>query len=237
MSVGLFQAFYLIAAALFILALKWMNTPATARRAVIAGEAGMLLAVVGTLLRHEVVNYEWIVIALLIGTAIGIPLAVLMPMTAVPQRTAISQACGALASALIGTAEYYRRFPHGFTMAALSIEILLGFLTFTASLMAFGKLHEVLPSRPITYKGQNFVNLGLFVVAACLGIALVVSPENSALFPAFVVLALTFGVLLIIPIGGADMPTVIALLNSYAGLSASAMGFALDNKLSTARRA
>jgi H+-translocating NAD(P) transhydrogenase subunit beta len=231
MSVGLFQAFYLIAAALFILALKWMNTPATARRAVIAGEAGMLLAVVGTLLRHEVVNYEWIVIALLIGTAIGIPLAVLMPMTAVPQRTAISQACGALASALIGTAEYYRRFPHGFTMAALSIEILLGFLTFTASLMAFGKLHEVLPSRPITYKGQNFVNLGLFVVAACLGIALVVSPENSALFPAFVVLALTFGVLLIIPIGGADMPTVIALLNSYAGLSASAMGFALDNKL------
>jgi H+-translocating NAD(P) transhydrogenase subunit beta len=154
-----------------------------------------------------------------------------MPMTAVPQRTAISQACGALASALIGTAEYYHRYPTGFTMAALSIEILLGFLTFTASLMAFGKLHEILPSRPITYKGQNVVNLGLFVIAVVIGIALVINSHQSGLFPAYVALAMTFGVLLIIPIGGADMPTVIALLNSYAGLSASAMGFVLDNKL------
>jgi NAD(P) transhydrogenase subunit beta len=154
-----------------------------------------------------------------------------MPMTAVPQRTAISQACGALASALIGTAEYYHRYPTGFIMAALAIEILLGFLTFTASLMAFGKLHEMLPSRPITYRGQNFVNLGLFVLALGIGVTLVINPHQAGLFPAFVMLALTFGVLLIIPIGGADMPTVIALLNSYAGLSASAMGFALDNKL------
>jgi len=228
---SLFQALYLVAAALFILALKWMSAPATARRGVISGEVGMLLAVVGTLLRHEVVSYEWIVIALLIGTAIGVPLAVLMPMTAVPQRTAISQACGALASALIGTAEYYRQFPGGFTMAALALEILLGFLTFTASLMAFGKLHELLPSRPITYKGQNFVNLGLFAVAVGIGVALVMNPHQPGLFPVFVGLALTFGVLLIIPIGGADMPTVIALLNSYARLSACAMGFALDNKL------
>jgi NAD(P) transhydrogenase subunit beta len=228
---SLFQALYLVAAALFILALKWMSAPATARRGVISGEIGMLLAVVGTLLRHEIVNYEWIVIALLVGAAIGVPLAILMPMTAVPQRTAISQACGAFASALIGTAEYYRLYPHGFTMAALSIEILLGFLTTTASLMAFGKLHEILPSRPITYRGQNVVNLGLFGVAAMIGASLVVHPENSWLFPIFVGLALTFGVLLIIPIGGADMPTVIALLNSYAGLSACAMGFALDNKL------
>src|SRR5271165_7101750 len=205
---SVFQVLYLVAAALFILALKWMSAPATARRGVISGEVGMLLAVVGTLLRHEVVNYEWIVIALMIGTAIGIPLAVLMPMTHVPQRTAISLACGALASALIGTAEYYRRFPHGFTMVALAIEVLLGFLTVTASLMAFGKLHELLPSRPITYKGQNFVNLGLFALAAGLAVALVVNPENTVLFPIFVGLALTFGVLLIIPIGGADMPTV-----------------------------
>jgi NAD(P) transhydrogenase subunit beta len=228
---SLFQALYLVAAALFILALKWMSAPATARRGVISGEVGMLLAVVGTLMRHEVVNYQWIVIALLLGAAIGVPLAVLMPMTAVPQRTAISQACGALASALIGTAEYYHRYPRGFTMAALAIEILLGFLTFTASLMAFGKLHELLPSRPVTWKGQNYANLGLFAVAAAMGAALVVNPHLAGLFPAFVLLSLTFGVLLIIPIGGADMPTVIALLNSYAGLSASAMGFALDNKL------
>jgi H+-translocating NAD(P) transhydrogenase subunit beta len=116
-------------------------------------------------------------------------------------------------------------------MGALALEMLLGFLTTTASLMAFGKLHEMLPSRPITFKGQNIVNLGLLGVAAVIAGYLVVHPEASFLFPIFVGLALTFGVLMIIPIGGADMPTVIALLNSYAGLSACSMGFALDNKL------
>ena len=115
----------------------------------------MLLAVVGTLLRQEVVDYQWIFVAFFLGSAIGVPLAYLMPMTAVPQRTAISHAFGALASALIGTAEYYRHTPEGFTMAALVLETLLGFLTCTASLMAFGKLQEVLPTRPITYKGDR----------------------------------------------------------------------------------
>ena len=228
---AIFPALYILAAAGFILAIKWMNSPATARRGVIVGEVGMLLAVVGTLLRHEVVNYEWILIAFFVGSAIGVPIAYMMPMTAVPQRTAFSHACGALASALIGTAEYYRRVPHGFVMGALVLETLLGFLTFTASLMAFGKLQEILPQRPITYRGQNWVNLAVFGAAAVLGIALIVSPETVWLYPIFAALALIFGVLLIVPIGGADMPTVIALLNSYAGLSASAMGFALDNKL------
>src|ERR687883_1927745 len=120
---------YIVSAALFILALKWMNTPATARRGVIVGEIGMLLAVVGTLLKHEVVNYEWILIAFFIGSAIGVPIAYLMPMTAVPQRTALSHAFGALAAALVGTAEYYRETPHGFVMVALVLETLLGFLT------------------------------------------------------------------------------------------------------------
>ena len=228
---AIFPALYILAAAGFILAIKWMNSPRTARRGVLVGEIGMLLAVVGTLLRHEVVNYEWILIAFFVGTAIGVPIAYLMPMTAVPQRTAFSHACGALASALIGTAEYFRHTPHGFPMGALAVETLLGFLTFTASLMACGKLQEILPTRPITYKGQNFVNLGLFVLAVAVAAALVISPETTWLFPIFMVLSLVFGVLLIIPIGGADMPTVIALLNSYAGLSASAMGFVLDNKL------
>ncbi len=222
---------YLLAAAGFILALKWMSSPATARRGVFAGEIGMLLAVVGTLLRFEVVEYQWILIAFFLGSAIGVPLAYLMPMTAVPQRTAISHAFGALASALIGTAEYYRHTPDQITMVALALEILLGFLTFTASLMAFGKLQEVLPTRPITYKGQNIVNLFVFSLAFLLASALVVSPEQTWLFPIFAGLSLLFGVLLIVPIGGADMPTVIALLNSYAGLSACAMGFALNNKL------
>jgi H+-translocating NAD(P) transhydrogenase subunit beta len=222
---------YLLAAAGFILALKWMSSPATARRGVFAGEIGMLLAVAGTLLRFEVVEYQWIMVAFFIGTAVGVPLAYLMPMTAVPQRTAISHAFGALASALIGTAEFYRHTPGKITMVALTLEILLGFLTFTASLMAFGKLQEILPTRPITYKGQNIVNLAVLACAVLLGIALIVSPEQTWMFPIFASLSLLFGVLLIVPIGGADMPTVIALLNSYAGLSASAMGFALDNKL------
>jgi H+-translocating NAD(P) transhydrogenase subunit beta len=226
---------YMLAAMGFILAIKWLGSPATARRGVIVGEIGMLLAVVGTLLRFEVVNYQWILVAFFLGTAVGIPIAYIMPMTAVPQRTAFSHACGALASALIGTAEYYKGLNQGgltnVVMIALIIETLLGFLTFTASMMAFGKLQEVLAQRPITFKGQNFLNLGVFAVAAGIGVALIVSPEQTFLFPLFAALALLFGVLLIIPIGGADMPTVIALLNSYAGLSASAMGFVLNNKL------
>ena len=225
------RASYVLAAALFILALKWMSSPPTARRGVLAGEVGMLLAVVGTLVSHHVVNFQWIFIAFLVGSAVGVPLAYLMPMTAVPQRTALSHAFGALAAALIGTAEYYKATPHGFTMVALVIEILLGFLTFTGSLMAFGKLQEVLPQRPITFKGQNIFNLSLLATAVGLGVYLIFNPEQTWAFPIFSGLALVFGVMLIIPIGGADMPTVIALLNSYAGLAASFMGFALDNYL------
>src|ERR1700691_2813594 len=173
---ALFPAFYILAAAGFILAIKWMNSPATARRGVIVGEIGMLLAVVGTLLRADVIHYQWILVAFFLGSAIGVPLAYLMPMTAVPQRTAISHAFGALAAALIGTAEYYKdmpQTPHGFRMGALVAETLLGFLTCTASLMAFGKLQEILPTRAITYKGQNFVNLGVLAVAVICGIALI----------------------------------------------------------------
>jgi H+-translocating NAD(P) transhydrogenase subunit beta len=222
---------YLVAAALFILSLKWMNSPASARRGVFAGETGMLLAIAGTLLARDVFNWQWILAAFLLGSAIGVPIAYIMPMTAVPQRTAMSHACGALAAALVGTAEFYRETPHGFVMVALIVETLLGFLTFTASLMAMGKLQEVLPQRPITYKNQNVVNLGLFALAAALGVRLIFVPTDTWIFPIFSGLALLFGVLLIIPIGGADMPTVIALLNSYAGLSACAMGFALGNRL------
>src|SRR5207248_3467908 len=119
------------------------------RRGVLAGEIGMLVAIVGTLVRHEVVGYQWIMIAFLVGSAIGVPIAYLMPMTAVPQRTALSHAFGALAAALVGTAEYYRELPHGFVMVAIVVETLLGFLTFTGSLMAFGKLQEILPTRPM----------------------------------------------------------------------------------------
>jgi NAD(P) transhydrogenase subunit beta len=229
---------YIISAGLFVLSLKWLNSPATARRGVFAGEIGMLLAVAGAFMKaYPVYNLEWIIAAIVIGTAVGIPIAYIMPMTAVPQRTALSHACGALAAALVGTAEFYQKQPtastdlSGFVMVALMLETLLGFLTFTGSLMAMGKLQEVLPQRPITYKNQNAVNFVLFAIALGLAIRLVMVPTDTWIFPIFAGLSLVFGVLLIIPIGGADMPTVIAILNSYAGLSACAMGFVLGNNL------
>jgi H+-translocating NAD(P) transhydrogenase subunit beta len=221
---------YLFAALGFILAIKWMNHPSTARRGVIIGEIGMLLAVVGTLLRAEV-HIEWILAGLAIGSAIGAPLAYLMPMTAVPQLTALSHAFGALASALIGTAEYYKESPHGITMGALAAETLLGYLTTTASIIAFGKLQEILPTRPLTYKGQNVVSFIVLGGAVVLGVMLTAGWSDPWMFPAFIGFALMFGIMLVTPIGGADMPTVIALLNSSAGVAAAAMGFVLDNRL------
>jgi NAD(P) transhydrogenase subunit beta len=227
------QFTYLVAAAFFILSLKWLSHPTTARRGVKVGEIGMVLAIAGTLVHHDIVSYQWILVGFVLGSAIGIPLAVFMPMTHVPQRTALSHAFGALAAALVGTAEYYLHTEElgTFTMTALSLEVILGFLTFTGSLMAFGKLQDLLPSRPLVYKGQNVVNLSLLAIAVGIGMYLVLNPGRTALFPVVALLSLLFGVLLIIPIGGADMPTVISLLNSYAGLSAAAMGFVLDNNL------
>ena len=223
---------YLAATALFILSLKWMNSPVTARRGVRAGELGMLLAVAGTLLHHGIVDYKWVAIALVIGSIIGVPLGE-VAMTAVPQRTALSHAFGACCVTLVGTSEFYLRTPNvpRLMMCVLSLEVILGSLTFTGSLMAAGKLQEILPQRPITYKGANFVNLSVLGIAILVAVILIMHPERTALFPVIVAVPLLFGVLMIIPIGGADMPTVISLLNSYAGLSAAAMGFVLDSKL------
>jgi NAD(P) transhydrogenase subunit beta len=226
------EVIYLIASALFILSLKWMSSPSTARHGIWAGEIGMVLAIAGTLLHHGIVDYKWIIIGLVLGTGIGIPLG-MVQMTAVPQRTALSHAFGALCVTLVGTAEFYLRTPNvpKFMMSVLSMEVILGGLTFTGSLMAAGKLQEILPQRPITYKGQNLVNLLLFLVAVGSAVYLVLHPEAKQFFPLIVGVSLVFGILLVIPIGGADMPTVISLLNSYAGLSAAAMGFVLDSKL------
>ena len=226
------EVVYLIASILFILSLKWLSSPSTARHGVWAGELGMLLAICGTLLHHGIVDYKWIAIALVIGSGIGVPLG-LVQMTAVPQRTALSHAFGALCVTLVGSAEFYLRSPNvpGFMMSVLCMEVILGGLTFTGSLMAAGKLQEILPQRPLTYKGQNFVNLVLLAGAIAVAVYLVINPGAKQFFPLMVGIALVFGVLLVIPIGGADMPTVISLLNSYAGLSAAAMGFVLDSKL------
>jgi H+-translocating NAD(P) transhydrogenase subunit beta len=226
------EIIYLISATLFILSLKWLSAPATARRGVFAGEIGMILAIGATLLYRGIVDYKWIVIGLTLGTIIGIPLG-RVQMTAVPQRTALSHAFGALCVALVGTSEYYLRAPDvgKFMMSVLSMEVILGSLTFTGSLMAAGKLQEILPQRPITYKGQNLVNMSLLAVSVAVAVYLVIHPGDKVLFPLLIVIPLLFGVLMIIPIGGADMPTVISLLNSYAGLSAAAMGFVIDSKL------
>src|SRR5256884_3945803 len=160
-------------------------------------------------------------------------MALYMPMTAVPQRTALSPAFGALAAALVGTAEYYLHTPQlsRFTMVALALELLLGSLTFTGSLMAFGKLQELLPTRPVTYRGQNVVNLSLLALAVASGIYLVVEPGASHLFPVFVTLGLLFGVLLIIPIGGAGIATGLFPLDSLARVAAAAGGCVLADKL------
>lgn len=231
----LVQAGFFLASILFILALMWMSSPKTARRGVIAGEIGMVVAIAGALVHQDVVNYDLVLMAFLIGAAVGVPMAFLMPMTAIPQRTAISHAFGALAVGLIGVVEYYSLVPTqlagNFVASALMFEILLGFLTCSASIIAFAKLQEIMPTRPVIFPGQQAVNLAVFLAAAASAVALVLVPQSTVVFPAFLGLSLLFGVLLVLPIGGADMPTVIALLNSYAGLAASAMGFALGNKL------
>jgi H+-translocating NAD(P) transhydrogenase subunit beta len=229
------QLAYLIATALFIFSLHWMNDPKSARRGVFAGVAAMTVAIVGTLLSPSLVNWHWIAIAVALGAAVGVPLS-WVPLTAVPQRTALSHAFGGLAAGLVGTAKYimWREQMQltTFRTSAIALEVILGFLTFTGSLMAAGKLMEIVPTRPITYRNQNLVNLLLLALAVVSGVYLAFfNPQFWPAYAALVVLSLTFGVLLIIPIGGADMPTVISLLNSYAGLAAVAMGFVLQNKL------
>jgi NAD(P) transhydrogenase subunit beta len=206
------QATYLVASALFIFSLRWLSRPETARRGVLAGVLGMSLAVVGTLLHPEVRHFEWIAIAVVVGTIIGVPLS-RVALPAVPQRTALSHAFGGLAAGLVGAAKYSLWLGEGeltpFRMFAIAVEVILGFVTLTGSLMAAGKLQEIIPTRPITYRNQNFINLLLLAIAVGAGVWLVIDPTQWQLFPLIVGLSLLFGVLLIIPIGGADMPTVI----------------------------
>ena len=241
MTYAIAQLAAVLATALFIFSLHWMNDPKTARRGVVAGVTGMSIAVAATWIQPEIVHHGWIVLAIVAGFIVGVPLS-RVPLTAVPQRTALSHAFGGFAAGVVGTAEYFLGAGENpaqltaFRMSAIVAEVILGFLTFTGSLMAAGKLQEVkwIPQRPVTYPGQNVVNVGVLVIAVALGVLVAVHPTaawSGQVFSAIVGLAVLFGVLLIIPIGGADMPTVISILNSYAGLSAVAMGFVLNNKL------
>ncbi len=232
----LIQATYLAASVLFILGLRSLTKADTARRGMQQAALGMLVAVVGTLLHHDIVRYEFIIAGLVLGSLIGYPLGVYVPMTAMPQRIAISHVFGALAATLVGVAEYYTHLRDGIAiepaiMAALGFEVLFGALTVSGSFMAFGKLQEFITGRPVTYPGQNWINLGIFAAAVASFGWLIVHPESQTVFYVMLGLAFLFGFLLVLPIGGADMPVVISLMNSYAGLASSATGFAIGNNV------
>jgi len=224
---------YLTASILFIFGLKALSHPDTARRGMNLAAFGMLLAIIGTLVRHEIIRYDWIIAGLILGSLIGAAMAIWMPMTAMPERTALSHAFGALAATLVGVSEYYR---HGaelgtFTMTALGFEVMFGGITVTGSMMAFAKLSDLVRGTPITYKGQNIFNISLFVLTAAIFVYLVFVPSASWLFYLMVGFAFLFGVLLVLPIGAADMPVVMSLMNSYAGLASAATGFAISNNV------
>jgi NAD(P) transhydrogenase subunit beta len=227
---------YLLASILFILGLKGLSHPETAKRGMHLAEFGMLMAIIGTLMHHEIITFTWIIIGLVIGSLVGLAMGLWVPMTAMPQRTALSHAFGALAAALVGVSEYYRHYAScgqldKITMAALGFEVMLGSLTTTGSLLAFAKLQGMVRGTPVTYKGQNLFNLALLVTTIGIFIYLIVVPGSMPLFFTMVGLALLFGFLLVMPIGAADMPVVMSLLNSYAGLASAATGFVLSNNV------
>ncbi|HLA12862.1 MAG TPA: NAD(P)(+) transhydrogenase (Re/Si-specific) subunit beta [Pyrinomonadaceae bacterium] len=224
---------YLLASILFILGLKGLSHPETAKRGMHLAEFGMLMAIIGTLMHHDIVSYVWIITGLAIGSAIGLAMGLWVPMTAMPQRTALSHAFGAFAAALVGVSEFYKHDGHldRITMTALGFEVMLGALTTTGSLLAFAKLQGLVRGTPMTYKGQNVFNLALLAVTIGIFVYLIVGAASLPLFLAMAGLALVFGILLVIPIGAADMPVVMSLLNSYAGLASAATGFVLNNKV------
>jgi NAD(P) transhydrogenase subunit beta len=229
----LVDSLYVFSAILFVLSLKFMAEVRTSRAGNFCGVAGMAVAIGATLLAYQTQNTELLVGAVVIGSVVGTPIGLKVAMTAVPQRTAMSHAFGSLAVALVGAAEYYRSAPaiDGVTLSVLSGEMVLGFLTFTGSTIAFAKLQGLISGKPLLYRGRMYVSMGTLAVAAAAGVYLVANPAQGVALLVLAGAALVFGFLLVIAIGGADMPTVIAILNSFAGISAAALGFVLDNRL------
>ena len=246
---------YLVSSILFILCLRGLSSPEQGRRGVFLGEMGMLIAVLATLAKAEIISYEWIVAGLLLGSLIGTSISLKIPMTKMPERIAFSHAFGGLATALVGITEYHKLrglfgqaaaqavdvatgavAGHGMnrvTMGALGFEVFLGSLTFTGSVMAFGKLQGVITGAPVTWKGQNAMNIGAFFGTIALLGYQVAFPHDAPqwMFVTMCASGLALGVLAVLPIGGADKPVVISLLNSYAGLAACATGFALKSNI------
>ena len=227
------EATYLIASILFILALRKMSHPETARRGMFLAEGGMFAAIVGTLVGAHIVTWVWIIAGLALGSIIGAWMAIIVPMTAMPQRTALSHAFGALAAALVGVGEFLVHASEMtvVTRGALGFEVMLGALTTTGSLIAAGKLQGVIAGKPVQFRGQNALNLIIFLSMTASFIYFWIHPEAVAFFYIMLGLAFVFGVMLVIPIGSADMPVVMSLLNSYAGLAAAATGFVLSNNV------
>jgi NAD(P) transhydrogenase subunit beta len=233
MQIYFIELSYLLASIFFILGLKGLSHPESAKRGMHLAEFGMLMAIIGTLMHHEIVTYTWILAGLAIGSVVGLAMGLWVPMTAMPQRTALSHAFGAFAAALVGISEFYKHGGHveAVTMGALGFEVMLGALTTTGSLLAFAKLQGLVRGTPMTYKGQNVFNMALLAVTIGIFVYLVIVPGSMPLFFTMVGLAFIFGLLLVMPIGSADMPVVMSLLNSYAGLASAATGFVLSNKV------
>jgi H+-translocating NAD(P) transhydrogenase subunit beta len=225
---------YLVAAVLFIVGLKRLASPATARQGNVVSAVGMLIAIVATLLDRQIVSFPWIVVGGIVGSALGLWMARTVQMTAMPQMVGILNGFGGGASQLVAAAVWYRLIQPGAVLptdTAVSIyaTTLIGGVTFSGSAVAASKLQEIISGRPVLFRFQHLLNLGLAVTIVAMGVYLVRSPGHPWVFVGMNVVALVLGVLVVIPIGGADMPVVVCLLNSYSGLAAAMTGFVISN--------
>lgn len=227
---------YLVAASLFILGLKQLGSPATARQGNFVASVGMLLAIGATLLDRQVLNYQMILIALVLGSVLGVFAAYKVQMTEMPQMVGLLNGLGGAASALVAIGEFWRLLSSGepvtlYATITIILGVLIGGVTLTGSLVAFAKLQGLLPGAPITFPLQQPVNALLLIGFLTGSGYLIASSGNLSIFLGLVAISLVLGVLFVIPIGGGDMPVVISLLNSYSGLAASAAGFVVVNNM------
>ncbi len=224
---------YLLSSVLFILGLKNLSSPKTARRGNLFAMIAMLIAIIATLIKNEIVDFTFIITGLIIGSTIGVIIARRVSMTAMPQMVALFNGLGGGASAFVALAEYYR-LTGGLTthiIISMIISFFVGAVTLTGSLVAFGKLQGIIKSAPVVFKAQRFLNILIFTLFLIAGIMVIINPANIAYLLAILAIAMMLGILLVIPIGGADMPVVISLLNSCSGLAAAATGFVLSNNI------
>jgi len=224
---------YLLSSILFILGLRNLSSPETARRGNQLAMSAMLIAIIVTLTKNEILDFTYIIIGLIIGSAIGAIIARKIQMTAVPQMVALFNGLGGGASALVALAEYNRlagelRID---VIISMVVSLFIGAITFTGSLVAFGKLQGLVRSAPVVFKGGRLLNILLFTLFLAMGIIVIINPANSTVLLIILAIALILGILFVMPIGGADMPVVISTLNSCSGLAAAATGFVLSNNI------